>query len=622
MVGSLVHRGPDDDGFYFDQHIALGHRRLSIIDINGGKQPLSNEDGTIQLVCNGEIYNSPALRKDLEQRGHRFKTATDVEVILHLFEEDGIDCVRKLKGMFAFAIWDTRSQTLHLARDHMGQKPLFYKMQGDTFLFASEPKAILQAEPGKTPNIDLVGLSHYISFRYFHGTHTMFDGIHKLQAATTLTYRHGNLRTNRYWVPDFRDKFQVSEADIIDQLDELTTRIVKEHTLSDVTVGAMVSGGIDSSTVAAIMCKQQSNPIPAFSIGVREQSFNELPFAKMVTDKYAMEAHQEVVSADLVQLMPSMIHAMDEPSDPFSVGVYLASRLASQHVKVALSGDGGDECYAGYDRYVGQQYLKLYGLLPTFLRRHLIGPAISLIPESFGYKSLAQKAAWMNDLSFYTEGERYAYSLAYLRFLPAAKRELFTAQANESLDYDNPIEDVLRFHNADNVEESVDRMLYTDLMTRMPDHLLAIGDRMSMAHSLELRPVMVDREFVEFAAKVPARLKLKNRELKYVLRRVAERHLPNKLVNRPKQGFSFPIAQWMRTELRGVVENFLIHDSRFVQAGIFNPEYMSKIVNEHLTGKTDHNYRLWILLNLEYWYRMYMEGLSIDSAAELTQSVM
>jgi asparagine synthase (glutamine-hydrolysing) len=620
MTRVMGHRGPDGEGYYEDNSISLGHRRLSIIDLEGGKQPIANEDGNLQLVCNGEIYNSPELREDLIGKGHRFRTHTDVEVILHLYEEYGQNCVRRLRGMFAFAIWDSAKKNLFLARDHMGQKPLFYYKGQDEFIFASEIKAILETGRVK-PEIELDALWHYVSLRFIPDQYSLFKGVKKLPAATSLTYTGGESRLEQYWNPDFRAKLTGGENEIEDGLDALLKDTVRMHMLSDVRVGAYLSGGIDSSTVAAMMAEISGEPIPTFSIGVKEQGFNELPYARMVVEKYAMEAHERVVQADLIHLIPSMIYHLDEPSDPFGVGVYLVSELASEQVKVALGGDGGDENFAGYDRYAGQRLVDYYCLLPEWFRKSVMTRVIERIPESFGYKSLAQKASWVNEMSFFSSGERYAQSMSFLRFTNDAKKRLFTESAQAQIeDYDSTAK-ILRFFDADNVDDIVDRMLYTDLMTRMPDHLLSIVDRMSMAHSIESRPPLVDYRLVEYAASIPPHLKLKGRNLKYLLKKVAGRYLPDELINRQKQGFGFPLAIWMRTDLKDFLER-LFAQSRFVEIGVFNRDYMLRLLDEHLSGRVDHNFRLWILLNLEFWYRLYFDQESLESLTEFTDRLM
>jgi asparagine synthase (glutamine-hydrolysing) len=611
MTEALAHRGPDGSGYYRDDRIALGHRRLSIIDLKTGDQPISNETGDIQLICNGEIYNSPDLRRRLIASGHVFKTLTDVEVILHLYEDLGPECVKQLRGMFAFALWDRPRGTLFLARDHMGQKSLFFHMNSNELLFASEVKSILSSGLVER-QIDLEGLWHYMSMRFPPDRYSLFKGIEKLPAGSWLLWENGNVRMEKYWHLTFTDKLQCSEDEIVEELDRLLRETVQMHLLSDVRVGAFLSGGIDSSLVTALMATVTEEPVPTFSIGVREQGFDELPYARMVARRYGVEAHEKVVEADLLHLVPLMVHHMDEPADPFGAGVYLVARSAREAVKVALTGDGGDESFAGYDRFAGQRVLDYYCLLPAWFRRDLMRRIVERIPESFGYKSLAQKARWLNDMSFYNRDERYAHSLNYLRFTQEAKQQLFTAGARRQVeDYDS-LAKILTLFRSDDVDHVVDRMLYTDLMTRMPDHLLVTVDRMAMAHSLETRSPLVDHKVVEYAASIPGGLKLKGNQLKYVLKRIAARYLPPELIHRRKQGFGFPLAMWMRTELRDFVRN-LFARSRFIELGLFERRYVEQLIDEHLSGKIDHNYRLWLLINLEVWYRLNFEGVSIES---------
>ena len=620
MSEVLVHRGPDGHGYYHGDDISLAQRRLSIIDLEGGQQPIPNETGSLQLVCNGEIYNSPELREQLIRLGHTFRTKTDVEVILHLYEEYGPECVKHLRGMFAFALWNKREKSLFLARDHLGQKPLFFYWDGTNFLFASEVKSILASGVVNT-EMDLEGVWHYMSLRFMPDQYTLFKGVRKLPAATSLLLKDGQLKFDHYWSLNFLSKLPSDARDIEDGLDAVLRETVEMHLLSDVRVGAFLSGGIDSTTIAAIMASMSEGRIPTFSIGVEEQGFNELPFSRMVAKKYNFEAHERVVRADLVHLMPAMIYHLDEPADPFGVGVYLVSQIASEVVKVALSGDGADESFAGYDRYAGQKVADYYCLLPAWMRRTVLQKIVDRIPESFGYKSIAQKARWVQNMSFYSHGDRYAQSMSFLRFTQEAKDQLFTARAKEKIGDYNSIDKILCHFNAENVNDLVDRMLYTDLMTRIPDHNMVIGDRMSMAHSLEVRSPFVDYKLVEYAASIPGHIKLKSNKLKHILRRVAARYLPSELVNRQKQGFGFPIGMWMRTDLRSFLQK-LFAESRFVESGVFDDKYVIRILEEHLSGRVDHNYRLWILLNLEFWHRLYFEGESIQSMRDYTERLM
>jgi asparagine synthase (glutamine-hydrolysing) len=612
MTGALVHRGPDDDGYFASEDVALGFRRLSIIDLSGGAQPIRNETGDLTLVCNGEIYNSPELRKHLIESGHRFRTNCDVEVILHLYEEHGANCVRLLRGMFAFAIWDARERTLLLAKDHMGQKPLFWFRDGERFLFASEVQALL-ASDAVPRQLDPNSLWHYLSLRSMPDECSMIAGVHKLPAAhTLLRTADGAVHTQRYWTPDFRAKLKLSEDDAEEALDECLRESVAAHLLSDVPVGTFLSGGIDSTTIGAMMARQLDAQVPAFSIGVDEASFDELRAAEQVAVAEGMKFHGERAHADIATMLPMMAHHLGEPADPYAVGVYLVSRLASRHVKVVLSGDGGDESFAGYDRYAGQRLVDYYCMLPAVLRHKVMPRIVAAVPETFRYKSLAQRLAWLHAMSEVRGGERYARSLGVLRFTPEERAELFHPAVAQSLTDPDTLGKVLRYFDAPNVESLTDRMLYTDLMMRAPDHNLVLGDRMSMACSLEVRSPFFDPRVVEFAASLPASMKLKGFKLKYLLRRVAKRYLPPEIVRRPKQGFGFPVGQWMQRDLKALVEDRL-GNSRLVAAGVFRPEPIARIMREHMAGQVDHSYRLWLLLNLEIWYEIYIEGRRVDA---------
>ena len=613
MTDIMAYRGPDDAGFHSDNVISLGQRRLSINGVADGHQPIANEKGDILLVCNGEIYNSPELRRQLTDKGHVFRTSTDVEVILHLYEEKGEACFADLRGMFGAAIWDAPNRRLLLARDHMGQKPVFYATRGADIAFASEPKSVLEA--GLVDReIDLEALWHYMSLRYLPDDRTLFKGVKKLPAAHYAVWEHGKVRTERYWKLDtFRDKLQGDEKELTDALEKLLLETVEMHLLSDVPVGTFLSGGIDSSLITAMTAKITGKKFNTFSIGVNDQ-INELPWAEKIARQYNLDWRTETVEANLVEMLPEMIFHMDEPADPFGVGVYLVSQVAAKYDKVVLSGDGGDENFAGYDRFAGQKLARLYGLIPGFLRRGVMSPIIGLIPESFGYKSIAGKFRWLNDVGGHakTPGDAYARSMSVLRFTQEQKDALFTDRAVRQIADTDSVRQILKFFDDGTATEYLDKMLYTDLMTRIPDQLLAITDRMSMAHSIEVRPPLIDYKVTEFAASLPCSIKLRGtgRGLKYILRNVAKRYMGADLVDRPKQGFGFPIAKWLRGDLAAFQRN-LFKQSRFVELGLFNPEEVNRLMDEHIGGKADHNFRLWILINLEIWYRMCFERKSI-----------
>lgn len=610
MVSLLAHRGPDDEGIEYLNGAAFGHRRLSIIDLGSGHQPMFNASKSVVVVFNGEIYNFLILKKQLEAEGRHFRTCSDTEVILHLYEKYEEDCVKHLDGMFAFAIWDTPRKKLLLARDHMGQKPLFFCETPYGLAFASEVKSLLASNLVKRET-DLEALYHYISLRFIPDQLTLFKGIKKLPAACRLVYENSKIKIDRYWEFSYLDKIKGTEKEITDQLDHMLFQTVKDHMISDVPVGSFLSGGIDSSLITSMMARQSKDQVSTFSIGVKEDDFNELPFAKLVAYQYKTKHFEQVVRADLVHLLPKMIWHLDEPSDPFGVGVYLVSQLASKHVKVVLSGDGGDELFAGYDRFSGNSLADIYGVIPKFLRKTLLKKIINKIPEGFTYKSFSQKLRWLNEMSLLDHGDRYAESMSFLRFTEEAKSQLLTDRIKKELGYINSKEKILVHFDSANVNELVDRMLYTDLMTRMPDHLLAIVDRMAMAHGLEVRPPLLEHKMVEFAARIPANLKLNGSKLKYILRKVASRYIDPSLIARKKQGFGFPLAYWMRNELK-IFLSQIVRESRFIENQIFKREYIHNMIEEHIAGKRDHNFRIWIFMNLEIWYRIFIEQQEID----------
>jgi asparagine synthase (glutamine-hydrolysing) len=425
------------------------------------------------LVCNGEIYNSPELRRQLTARGHIFTTETDVEVILHLYRDHGADCVDHLRGMFAFAIWDKRDGSLFLAKDHLGQKPLFYHQEGERFLFASEPKAIL-ASGVVTPEPDLNTLWHYLSLCFVPGDLSFFKGIQKLPAASCLRWRNGESQVRKYWRLDFTDKLKGGETGIAEELDRLLADAVGAHLLSDVQVGAFLSGGINSTTIAAHMAAKMDGPLPAFSIGVTDKNFDALPMARLMADKHHMDLHERVVTPDLVHLMPTMIHHMDEPSDPLGIGVYLVSQLASEEVKVVVGGDGGDEIFGGYDRYFGQRLGDYYCRMPRWLREQVFGRLVELIPETFGYKSFAQKAAWLQTMSRYDGGTRYAQRRRTARLHPVHGRSRVTPLGSLRLqrlqDYSFQLGQYLR--SSVGIEVAV-------IVTKAPPQAVAVGPEQS-----------------------------------------------------------------------------------------------------------------------------------------------
>ncbi|HEV2852871.1 MAG TPA: asparagine synthase (glutamine-hydrolyzing) [Thermoanaerobaculia bacterium] len=632
MNDALVHRGPDDQGAVLLGEAGLAMRRLSIIDLTRGHQPISNEDGGVWIVFNGEIYNHCELRRELAARGHFFKTESDTEVILHLYEDRGERVVDELRGMFTFAIWDLRRRKLLLARDRFGQKPLFYRFDGRRLLFASEIKAILAAggPDAQRPELDLRSLDEYLTLRFIPSPRTLFQGIRKLPPAHLLVLdasgieepRHGflvpapTIDVRRYWRLRYHPKRGDREAELVDEARERIREAVESHLISDVPVGAYLSGGMDSSLVVAMMSELRQQPVKTFAVGVEDQGFNELPYAKAVAQHCGTEHHEEMVWPDMVQLLPSMVWHLDEPSDPIAACMYHAATLAARHVKVVLTGDGGDEVFAGYDRYFGFRWVSLYAALPESVRRYLLGPAIHALRDSSAYKNLTQKARWVHDLSFHEGGRRYAQATAFFRFGQEGKGGLYSpAVAAELADID-PMESVVDGFDEAEARYDLDRMLQADIATRLPEHSLMLSDRMTMARSLEARSPFLDHRLAEFVASLPTHLKMRGRTLKYLLRRVAAPYLPEEILKRPKQGFMFPLGYWMKGPLLPVIKH-LLSNSTLVEEGIFRREPIERLVEEHVAHRADHHVRLWMILNVEVWYRMYVRGEPLEDLTGL-----
>lgn len=619
MLDAIAHRGPDDEGVYVDGRIALGNRRLSIIDLPGGRQPIANEDETIWVVYNGEIYNYPALRHELQQRGHIFRTHSDTEVVVHLYEEMGERCVEKLRGMFAFALWDGNQHKLLLARDRLGQKPLFYAQRGEELLFGSEIKAILAVD-GQAHEMNYAAMHHYLSLRFVPSPQTMLKHIQKLPPAHTLVWQAGEMRLARYWDISFQEKLALDERAYVDGLRQKLGEAISSHLISDVPVGAFLSGGLDSSIIVAMMAQDLGVATSTFAIGVEEQDFNELPYARQVAEWHHTNHQEACVASNLMLALPQMIWHLDEPSDPIAACQYHAAALAAQHVKVVLGGDGGDELFAGFDRYVGLGYVKYYAALPAFLRRGLFGPALARIPDSFAYKNRTQKLRWVHQLSLLPDmAERYAEATFFFRFTHAEKRALFSDGLWQEVGGLNSADVIARpFRNAP-ADDMIDRMLYADYHTRLPEHSLMLTDRMTMAHSLELRSPLLDHELVEYLAAFPSQMKIRGRELKVVLRRLAESYLPSQIVRREKQGFMFPIAYWFRHDRHTLLRDLLL-DSYFVREGLFRRAAIEQMLREHRESRVDHHVRLWLLLNLVLWRQMYVEGASVTAVTDMMKA--
>lgn len=617
MMSVLVHRGPDGHGVYINQNVGFGHRRLSIIDLTSGKQPMSNEDGTLWITFNGEIYNFQEIRKGLEER-HQFKSRSDTEVILHLYEEKGVDCLQYLRGMFAFAIYDHSKKKLFMARDHLGQKPLYYYHDDDSIAFASEIKALLALKP-ELRELDCNALYEYLTIRIITPPRSMFRKIRKLPPGHYLTFQNGEISITRYWALKYGPKLNGDFDTILEELEERLISTIKYHLVSDVPVGAFLSGGMDSSLIVAMMCQIEEKPIKSFSGDVPYENYSELPYARMLSDKYKTEHHGLTITPSLIQTLPELVWHLDEPSDSLSLCMYYISKLARKNVKVVLGGDGGDELFGGYDRYYGNDLVSYYALLPEFLRKHIIRKAANLVPEGFWYRSFSHKLRWTNQMSLYSGGERYSKSLSYFYFSDMYKNHLYTEKFQDIVGLFDPEACIKNYFNSTNATELIDRMLHSDSMVRMPDHPVMILDRMTMAHGLEARSPFLDHKLAEFCASIPSRFKVKRKQLRYIQVELAKKYLPPALIKRKKQGFNSPLTYLLADEFR-LLYKTLLNNSCLVRDGYLNQSGINFLLQEHLNKKADHGNRLWLLCNSEIWYRMSIENVSKESMHDLLYS--
>ncbi len=616
MTRRLAHRGPDDEGVYVDGGIGLGHRRLSIIDLDSGHQPMSNAAGTCWIVFNGEIYNFHQLRDNLAKNGRQFRTVSDTETILHLYEEYGTDCVKHLRGMFAFAIWDGRKRQVFAARDRLGQKPFYYAQRDSELMFASEIKALLAADPSLA-ELDPAALDEYLTLRLISPPRSMFRRIHKLPPAHFMTFdqTHG-LRIERYWDLPYEPKWTGSEDQLIEELEERLVDCIRLHLVSDVPVGAFMSGGLDSTLVVALLMKHRlAGEFQTFSVGLPYGQYDEAPAARLVADRYGTRHHEETINPSLLNTFPRLVRQLDEPSDPLSVCLDLIAQMARKKVKVVLGGDGGDELFGGYDRYYGNRAADYYALLPASVRRHLIQPALSLVPDGAWYKSRGHQLKWLHRLSFYSHGDRYVKSLAYFYMREPFRTAVYgpvLAAETES----EPGKLMREAYERAHAHDSVDRMLYADCQSRLADHPVMIQDRMTMAHGLEARSPFMDHEIAEFAARLPASLKVRGRTLRYIQVQLAKRLLPPELLTRKKQGFSSALPYLLKSEL-DVLYRVFLSDVQLARDGVLRQEPIDQMLAEHQAGTTDHGNRLWLLLNSDVWYRSFIQGQSEDELGGL-----
>lgn len=598
MCQTIVHRGPDDEGIYTKGAVGLGMRRLSIIDLGGGHQPIHNEDRSVWIVFNGEIYNFPELRAELLSRGHQFYTHSDTEVIVHLYEELGADCVKKLRGMFAIALYDERKRSLLLARDRLGKKPLYYALDRGTLYFGSEIKTILSVAPHLN-ELDPEAILQYFHFGYIADPNSAYRHIRKLPPGHLLQFAAGQIHIEQYWdLPAYGVHNPASEEECLEELEQRLAEAVRIRLVSDVPLGALLSGGIDSSLVVALMARASSRPIKTFSIGFSKEDFNEAKYARAVSERFHTEHHEFIVEPNVDEVLQKLTPMMEEPfADPSTVPTYYVSQMARQHVTVALSGDGGDELFAGYDRYpihlARRKYESIAAWLGGPFRRHVY-PRIPATARGrrFGFNVSLPP------------GDRYFDSMA---FLPVRDRERrifskdFLQWTNHGSD---PLASYRRFFAEAPATDRLSRLLYVDTKTYLTADVLTKVDRMSMANSLEVRCPILDHVFLEWTTALTSDWKLRLGVRKYALRKLAQRlGIPN--VDRPKQGFSMPLMHWWRGELNHMLE--ILTEPRTLQRGYFNPKAIKGLVEEHLSGRRNRPTDLWLLLIFELWHRNFLE---------------
>jgi len=607
MCDRIVHRGPDDQGIHCDGPVGLGHRRLSIIDVGGGHQPLSNEDDSVWIAYNGEVYNFVELRDDLVAKGHSFKTQTDTEALVHAYEEYGIDFVSRLNGMFAFAIWDAPRRRLVLARDRMGQKPLYWAQFGDQFLFASELKALL-AHPSVQREVDLASVSRYFALATVPAPHTIFRNIYKLPPACRMVVEDGDVRIDQYWeYPLGRESIDITVPEAEERLIELLRAAVQRRLVSDVPLGVFLSGGLDSSLITALMCQVCGDRVKSFSIGFDDSRFDESVFARTAAKYLKTDHHEQILAADTARdMVPEIASLLDEPlADDSIVPTYLVSKFARQHVTVALGGDGGDELTAGYPLYAAHQLLNRLEKFPGRTSIRMLDRLLTAMPSIVTRnKTCSQVKRLLRGAQHPTDTPARHY-LWKKGMLPDQQQPIFTKEAWNAIGNESALDVAQQYWSSCPSENAVDKALFLDAKLFLQDDVLTKVDRASMAVSLEVRAPLLDHTVVEFLASLPLEFKLKGNTGKFLLKRVAERMLPHSIVHRRKQGFASPVSQWIREPFKELLMDLTAED-RLQRAGIFNATAARTIVQEHFNDTADHELILWRLLMFELWHEHYM----------------
>ena len=603
MCKVITHRGPDEQGMTVEGRAALGMRRLSIIDLKSGQQPIYNEDRSKCIVFNGEIYNYRELKSELESLGYRFKTNSDTETIIHAYEEFGAGCLEKLRGMFAFAIWDKKDESLFIARDRVGKKPLFYSLfPSGEFVFGSELKCLL-AHGGVSKDIDYSALDAYLTFGYVPEEFCIFRDVKKLLPGHFLTFKGGAIKIEQFWDFKYEEITEIkSEEEYIDELREKIFDAVKVRLISEVPLGAFLSGGVDSSAIVGMMSQILDKPVKTFSIGFNEDSFDELKYARVAAKHFETEHHEFIVTPELIDTIDELVWHFDEPfSDPSSMPTFMVSKMARDYVTVVLSGDGGDELFAGYTRYVIDKKRSGLEKLPSALRKGLLQPISEALPHGTKGKNFLYNSS-LDSI------DRYIDSISQFGKLKkkALYSDKFRARLNGTLNHAESV-----FQNLGqsiSTGNPVDNLLYLDSKTYLPSDILTKVDRMSMAASLEARVPLLDQELIDFVTqKIPTSLKLKGVETKYIFKRALEGIVPKEILYREKQGFGVPIGEWINVQLREKIHDTLL-EKRTLERGYFEPKYIRLLLEEHSKKRRDHSYALWVLWMLELWQRRYIDS--------------
>jgi asparagine synthase (glutamine-hydrolysing) len=601
MTRTLVHRGPDDEGYFVDDFVALGHRRLSIIDLATGHQPIANEDGSVWIIFNGEIYNYGELRPLLESKGHIFRTRSDTETIVHAYEQWGVSCLDHLRGMFAFALWDQRHQRLFLARDRLGKKPLYYARVGNTLIFGSELKALL-AFPQLERELDLQALSDYLSLLYVPGEKSIFKQVRKLPPGHYLVADARSVRVQRYWDIRFAPAPD-ADIDSVAHLRALLQESVALRLQSDVPLGAFLSGGLDSSAVVGMMAQATTSPIVTASIGFADEEFDELSYARLVARHFNTDHHEQVVTPRALEVLKKLVWHYDEPfGDSSAVPTYYVSQLARAHVTVALSGDGGDESFAGYRRYCFDvRENKLRALIPAVLRRPVFGLIGALYPKADYLPQIFRGKVFLSNVAR-TPWEAYLHSVS--SFHEGDKLRLLRGDVQQSLGGYRTADLFENLYRGADGPDALSRIQYIDFKTYLPDDILTKVDRASMANSLEVRCPLLDHQLVEYVAALPSHMKLQGMQTKLLLKDAVRGWLPEQIVTRSKMGFAMPVGKWLRTDLQPLIHDYVLAETRH---NLFNRVAVQNLWRQHESGRRDRSAELWGLLMFNLWYERFMD---------------